>query len=150
MNRYFRIQSPQYRKELLAASYCFCPQDYTGVIPLALVDLCNDVIDCQDPMLRETSGYDTRVIPAVKIARIGVHKIWQRRGIGSTLLAAVRTMFVTENRTGCRYLTLDAFNTVLPFYRKAGFQPTVEAEEIGDTSVISMCLDLKPYVNTFS
>ena len=74
-------------------------------------------------------------------------KKWQKRGIGLSMLAGISRMFVTENRTGCRYLTLDAYNTVVPFYRKAGFNPTLDAEEVGDTSVISMCLDLKPYAN---
>ena len=44
MNVYFRRKSAQYRKHLLVQSYHFCPLGYTEDEPVALVDLCNDVV----------------------------------------------------------------------------------------------------------
>ena len=31
-------------------------------------------------------------------------------------------MFVTENKTGCRFLTVDAYLDAIPFYEKNGFR----------------------------
>ena len=33
----------------------------------------------------------------------------------------VKRFFTTENRTGCRFITVDAYSNVTDFYRKNGF-----------------------------
>jgi len=44
-------------------------------------------------------------------------------GVGTNLLNMVKRLFVTENRTGCRFITVDAYNDpeVLTFYQKNDF-----------------------------
>ena len=60
--------------------------------------------------------------PAVKITRLGVSLQFQKRGIGSLLLDTVKKFFTTENRTGCRFLLVDAYKDAVPFYERNGFQ----------------------------
>ncbi|MGC8660520.1 MAG: hypothetical protein ACP5U1_15750 [Desulfomonilaceae bacterium] len=59
----------------------------------------------------------------MKIARLAIQQDFQHLGIGSLLLNLTKLFFVTNNRTGCRLLTLDAYNDerVLAFYVKSGF-----------------------------
>ena len=38
------------------------------------------------------------------------------RQIGTTLLNIIKSMFVIENKTGCRFLTVDAYLDAVPFY----------------------------------
>ena len=61
--------------------------------------------------------------PAVKIGRLGVSTRFQGQEIGTSLLNMIKTLFLTGNRTGCRYITVDAYQEALPFYYKNEFAP---------------------------
>lgn len=94
----------------------------TGQQILALVSLQNDAIRlCEED--RKNLGYPYRSTPAVKIGRLGVQHDLQGTGTGTILLDMVRNFMRTANRTGCRFITLDAYNkhSVLHFYEKNGF-----------------------------
>ena len=45
------------------------------------------------------------------------------QSIGSFLLNFIKSYFVIENKTGCRFLTVDAYAAAVPFYEKNGFIP---------------------------
>ena len=93
--------------------------------PLALISYCNDHIpldDIKDSVeLPEEKRY--YYLPAVKIARLGVHKKYCRQGIGTHILNMTKFFFLTENRTGCRIITVDAYDKdpVIKFYQKNHF-----------------------------
>jgi hypothetical protein len=57
----------------------------------------------------------------------------------------IKLFFTSENKTGCRFLTLDAYNKdyILKFYRKSGF--TFHTDKDKDKSTRTMRYDLKPY-----
>jgi GNAT superfamily N-acetyltransferase len=61
--------------------------------------------------------------PAVKVGRLGVHKDFQGQGIGEQLLDFLKQTFVHNNRTGCRFITIDAYNNPrsISFYQRNGF-----------------------------
>ena len=61
--------------------------------------------------------------PCVKLARLGVNKKYQSKGIGEFLINHIKLLFITENRTGCRFITVDAYNNdrALKFYTDNGF-----------------------------
>jgi Predicted P-loop ATPase fused to an acetyltransferase len=61
--------------------------------------------------------------PAAKIGRLAVHKDWQRLGVGSFILNFLTESFLTRNKTGCQFLTVDALNNTntTDFYQKNGF-----------------------------
>ncbi|KAA6351264.1 hypothetical protein EZS27_001410 [termite gut metagenome] len=62
--------------------------------------------------------------PAVLIGRLGVDINYQRQGIGNELLDFIKNWFAhSTNKTGCRYLIVDARNEdkILRFYTRNGF-----------------------------
>jgi GNAT superfamily N-acetyltransferase len=62
--------------------------------------------------------------PAVKIGRLGVDRRYKRKNYGTAILDYIKITFITNNRTGCKFITLDAYNKpdVISFYRKNQFE----------------------------
>ena len=60
--------------------------------------------------------------PAVKIGRLAVHTEFQKQGFGTQLIDFAKRFFVNKNRTGCRFITVDAYQESLLFYEKNGFE----------------------------
>lgn len=74
------------------------------------------------------------IYPAVLIGRLGVNVKFQHSGeyIGTYLLDFIKFWFTEpNNKTGCRYLVVDAYNTEVPltFYQKNGFKFLFSTEE---------------------
>lgn len=46
----------------------------------------------------------------------------QGQGYGKDLMDFLKAFFLIRNKTGCRYLTVDAYPASEAFYTKAGFQ----------------------------
>ena len=148
MNVYFRRKSKKFRRQLLVKSYHFCPREYTGNEPIMLVDLCNDVIR-RDVIPQVSKGKIEKqklfleTFPAVKIARLARNKIFAGNQMSVHLFNALKLFFLQNNRTGCRFLTLDAYPQRVPLYELCGFQKTLADEDISDESEnVSMFFDL--------
>ena len=47
---------------------------------------------------------------------------YRNNGIGSDILDFVKDLFITDNRTGCSFVTVDALREAIPFYQKNGFK----------------------------
>ncbi|RLJ15938.1 GNAT family N-acetyltransferase [bacterium endosymbiont of Escarpia laminata] len=62
-------------------------------------------------------------MPAVKIGRLAVTANMQRQGVGKDILDFLKVWFTIRNKTGCRFIIVDAYNTsdVTSFYEKNGF-----------------------------
>ena len=74
-----------------------------------------------------------RSYPAVLIGRLGVNKKYKDAGIGSQVLNFIKAWFrQNDNKTGCRFLIVDAYNTekVTSFYGKNGFSFLFDNEKI--------------------
>ena len=73
--------------------------------------------------------------PAVKIGRLGVETPYQGNSIGTLVLNMSKKLFLTQNRTGCRFVTVDAYNTprVIEFYRDNGFDFLSDEDEKRDS-----------------
>jgi GNAT superfamily N-acetyltransferase len=130
LNEFFQKDVLAHEAELYTKTYALRSYDIdTGekFLPVAaLVSYCNDAVRLKDfknhvDELPEEKRYPS--IPAVKIARLGVQKILRGHGIGSLLLNLTKVLFITNNRTGCRLITVDAYNhpKVLDFYRRENF-----------------------------
>ncbi len=78
-----------------------------------------------------------RDYPAVKIGRLGVDKEFQGQHIGSDILSYVKRLFVTNNRTGCAFVTVDALRSAVPFYLQNGF--SIMDKTILDNSSVDTC-----------
>ncbi len=146
MNAYFRRKSEKYRRQLLVQSYHFCPLEYEGTEPIVLVDLCNDVV-CRK-MLPDLNVIPDKkrfleTFPAVKIARLGRNIKFKGLGAAKHLFNALKVFFTENNRTGCRFLTLDAYRERVRLYEECGFIRTlVEEEEDARKRTVSMLFDL--------
>ena len=71
------------------------------------------------------SSKRTRSYPAVLIGRLGVASSLRGLRIGSDMLDYIKEIFSDDNnRTGCRYVVVDAYNNpnVLKFYEKNDFK----------------------------
>lgn len=70
------------------------------------------------------SGKQYQSYPAVKVGRLGVHKDFQGQSIGEQLLDFLKQTFLHNNRTGCRFITIDAYNNPrsISFYKRNGFE----------------------------
>lgn len=130
LNEFFQLDVLAHEKELYTKTYALQYYDQESqekFLPVAaMISYCNDVVRLKDfknhqDELPEEKRYPS--IPAVKIARLGVQKDFQRSGIGSLLLNLTKVLFVTNNRTGCRLVTVDAYNIpkVLSFYQRENF-----------------------------
>lgn len=86
-------------------------------------------------------------LPALKIGRLCVHDDFLRKGIGRlmVLFAIQQANEISENKSGCRFITLDAKRNEkreldsIHFYKKLGFK-TLKERIKGTTP---MYLDLK-------
>jgi GNAT superfamily N-acetyltransferase len=99
-------------------------------IELAFATLQNDsiVILNDDELPEVTKIYPYKAYPAVKIGRFGVNLEYQHKNIGSTFIKMIKNLMLKENRTGCRYITVDARRKTRDkidatgFYIKNGFK----------------------------
>lgn len=58
------------------------------------------------------------------------------QSIGTILLDFIKSYFVVDNKTGCRFLTVDAYADAVPFYLKNGFVPLNEDDKEDDTRLL--------------
>ncbi|MDE6702088.1 MAG: GNAT family N-acetyltransferase, partial [Muribaculaceae bacterium] len=69
--------------------------------------------------------------PAVKIGRFAVATSYSRKPEhwGSKAMDFIKEWMITENKTGCCFLTVDAYPSAVPFYKKNGFKFLGSQEE---------------------
>ncbi|MGA2143142.1 MAG: GNAT family N-acetyltransferase [Brevinematales bacterium] len=146
MEEFFNKDAFFYQEKLIAKVY-YWVKDHT---PVVMFSVSNDSIKFKDEEKRksifEKGQFNT--FPAVKIGRFGVNKDFQNSGIGTQALDYIKSMFVIKNKTGCRFITLDAYNreNTLRFYQKNGFQFYSDKDRNKQTRI--MYFDLLPFFNT--
>ena len=59
--------------------------------------------------------------PAVKICRLAVDENARKLHLGTKLLNFIKGYFAKDNKTGCRFITVDAYIKAIPFYLKNSF-----------------------------
>ena len=70
--------------------------------------------------------------PATLIGRLGVNKDFSGKGIGTELMTFLKAWLLEkENRTACRFLTVDAYNNekTLKYYENNGFKYLFSTEQ---------------------
>ncbi|MCD8184166.1 MAG: GNAT family N-acetyltransferase [Bacteroides sp.] len=58
------------------------------------------------------------------------------KAIGSFLLDFVKSYFIEDNKTGCRFVTVDAYANAVPFYLKNGFTPLTDNDQDDPTRLL--------------
>ena len=143
------------QRKLLGKTYLFCLKSQPDTIVTAF-SLSNDSIrltnriadEYKEQFLDDTDLRDKTLkrFPAVLIGRLGTSKDFAGRGYGSAIMDFIKVLFRTNNRTGCRFLIVDAMNRpeTLHFYEKNGFKKMVNDEELPESALtIPLYLDLK-------
>lgn len=124
--------------------------------PIGFVTLQNDaIIVTEEGCLPEVADYAYKAFPAVKIGRLGIKLELQQTPyhFGSLLLSMVKLLMTTDNRTGCRFLTVDAWRNkkqkidASRFYAQNGFSILASRQKTSNS--IPMYYDLALFKNPF-
>lgn len=128
LNEFFHSDSIKGSKELISVTYSVERNNEM----VAFFCVSNDSIRSEDTSksrfkkIRAPIDASKRYssMPAVKIGRLAAASTVRRNGIGTKILDLIKAWFTTGNKTGCRFIIVDARNEdkVLNFYKKNGFQ----------------------------
>ena len=126
LNDFLLYSAHDYRETLLAVSYVY--EEDKDVI--AYFSLSNDSLSYSDFIEKKlfnklnrriNNAKRMREYPAMKIGRFAVMKDSKEKGIGSSLLDIIKYSLVNNPQSGCRFITVDAYNGAIDFYQKNGF-----------------------------
>lgn len=141
LDEFFIKDSLIYREKLLGKTYLFCLKDAPETIVTAF-SLSNDSIritnrfadEYKDNFLEEAELRDKSMkrFPAVLIGRMGTSIDFKSKGFGSAVMDFIKVLIRKENRTGCRFLIVDALNNpdTLHYYMKNGFRFLIDDERL--------------------
>jgi hypothetical protein len=113
---------------------------YAAVLTDAIQLRTNDV-----KRLKPLTYVDSKIIPAVKLGRLGVSVSFRRQfsGCGTELVRTAANVALTiGGLAGCRLLTLDAYQDSVAFYRKLGFATRPSDADDHTRRTVPMWLDL--------
>ena len=149
LNDFLLNEAKDYQSELLAKTYLLRNPQNNEIV--AYYSLLNDVarldeteksvrnrINRKIPFAKQRTHY-----PAVKIGRLAVSKAYAGLGVGGMILRNLKFIFTHGNRTGCRFLTVDAYAAATGFYERNGFRFFTDADKDDDTRL--MYFDLKDF-----
>ena len=151
LNDFLHKDSINSTNELLTVTYLLENSNET----LAFFSLLNDKIRQEDvenmtvwnKWRKKIFTNEKRFLnyPAMKIGRLGVSSQYQNQKIGKAILDYLKILFITNNRTGCRFITVDAYSRSVKFYLQNGFLFLTSKDENSDTRL--MYFDLKAIIN---
>lgn len=139
LDDFFTNDCFHYAKQLLGKSYCYkLDEKPNGVVcaftlsnaSIRVDDLPNarrKKIESGIPHAKSLKDY-----PAVLVGRLAVSEKFHSRHIGSDVLEFIKYWFIDpNNKTGCRFVTVDAYNTpgTLAFYEHNGFKPVFSSDQ---------------------
>jgi ribosomal protein S18 acetylase RimI-like enzyme len=145
LDEFIKEDAVTHKQELIVETYIL--RQASGGAPVAFVSFCNDSIPLAKLSRKSKKALPNRKryssMPAVKIARLGVKSDLQGKNVGTLIINMSKKFFITDNRTGCRFLTVDSYNKerVIGFYKKNDFQ--FLGEHDADKGTRIMYLDLK-------
>jgi len=150
LNDFIINEAHHYRRALLAVTYVMEHRETGGVV--GYFSLANDRVSITD--FKDKTEFNRfrrhrfvnekrlRSYPAVKLCRLGVTQDMRGKNVGSTLLDFVKLYFIGENKTGCRFLTVDAYPDAVPFYEHNDFHPLRNDDEPLDMPTQLLFFDL--------
>lgn len=143
LNDFLLNDAKLYFQHLLTVTYIL----ETSTQTIGFYSLLNDKISIDDAqgkanMDKQIRGQmpdgknHLRSYPAMKIGRMGVSNDFKKHKIGTAFLDYIKQLFITNNRTGCRYITVDAYRQSLVFYEKNGFTYLTEGDKTHETRLM--------------
>ncbi|MBR6295019.1 MAG: GNAT family N-acetyltransferase [Treponema sp.] len=138
LNDFMKNEIQFYKNQLIAMPYVVVEKGKTDRV-LAYFTLSNDKIAVTDFISNnqfnkfKKKNFNKekylRSYPSVKIGRLGISKELQGAGIGTNIIDFIKLYFLEDNKTGCRFITVDAYNAAVPFYKKNGFDFLIKKDE---------------------
>ncbi|MBR5781809.1 MAG: GNAT family N-acetyltransferase [Bacteroidales bacterium] len=139
LDEFFHNEAELYTDELMGKTYCWITDEKPYQI-VALFTLANDSIKTVNlnnkvrNRLNRTINNNKRgrSYPAVLIGRLGINKCFQNQNIGGQLLQFIKEWFRhSDNKTGCRFIVVDAYNNgrTTKFYESNNFRYLYENEQ---------------------
>lgn len=153
LNDFFLHDAKSYQEQLLAVTY-YVDDDEKCLLYFSLSNDKVSALENNNNFWRKVKALfphskHRKDYPSVKIGRLGINKVYQNTGahLGSIVLDYIKNWMIDNNKTGCRFITVDAYRSAVPFYEKNGFRFMGKAEqdryEKGKTNTIAMYFDLK-------
>lgn len=141
LNDFFISDSFLYQVELLSTTYCFENEqnNVLGFFSVSNDSLIDKEFEKWNNLSRKISNRKRRRdYPAVKIGRLGVHIDCKGMNLGSQILIFIKGWFAFNNKTGCRFLLVDAYNRpeVIKFYEKNDFTTVTTKDETKKTRLM--------------
>jgi len=142
LNDFLKNDSLKQQEQLFGVTYLLKEQERTA----AFFTLINDKIKLEEGQSR--NYWNTQIgkhipynkrrkdYPVVKLGRLGVQKEFKNKGIGTMILGYLKNWFRTNNKTGCRFLTVDAYAQSLNFYQKNGFKYLTDRDQEKNTRLM--------------
>ena len=130
ITEFFTKEYADYAYQLLGKSYCFVEQEerrIVGAFTVANSSIRADLLNRNIPNEKRRPQY-----PAVLVGQLAVSEDYKGLHIGDELLDAIKSWFIEPlNKTGCRYVVVDALNhpKVFDFYLRNGFKFLFATEE---------------------
>lgn len=156
LNDFILRESSLYRTALLAVTYVLESKE-TGET-IAYFSLANDRVSLTDfaskaefnrfRKHRFPNEKRIRSYPAAKLCRLAVSLNARELHIGTHLINFIKAYFLEDNKTGCRFVTVDAYLAAVPFYKKNGFVQLNDNDDNEHTRLLYF--DLSDYQDALS
>lgn len=139
LDSFFVNDAVRYSQQLMGKTYAFVDaQSLKDIVCAFTVSnasiFTNYLPNARKKQIGKNLPWEKRdlIYPAVLIGRHGVNSVYKKRHIGSELLDYIKQWFVDpDNKTGCRYLVVDAYNQPIPlaFYEANRFKYMFSSEQ---------------------
>jgi ribosomal protein S18 acetylase RimI-like enzyme len=94
-------------------------------------------------------GVAYSLVPALKVAQLGVDVRFQRRGLGEMMIGyAVQMARTFRGMMGCRYITLDARPELIGWYERQGFKLNKEEQASREEAARKRGIDLEHFARS--
>lgn len=153
LNDFILREAHLYKDALLAVTYVA----KIGYDVLAYFSLANDRVSLGDfenktefnrfRKHRFVNDKRLKSYPAVKVCRFAVNQYFAGSGIGTILMDFIKAYFLQNNKTGCRFITVDAYLAAIAFYEKNYFYPLQSDDNDAHTRLLFF--DLRDYKDAF-
>ncbi|GBR75405.1 hypothetical protein NO2_0083 [Candidatus Termititenax persephonae] len=143
LNIFFRVNAKDNEDELVSKTYFLT--EVNKDIPLAAFCLSNaEIRTVADIELAISPQSQYGTYPAVRIGRFATHKDYRKKHLGTVTMDLIKTWFTNFNKTGCRFIVLDARKTeeAQKFYNYNGFEDYPKQE---NKNTVLKYFDLKAY-----
>ncbi len=151
LNGFLFEDAKHFQKELMAVTYLL--EDLQENMTVAYFSLLADKISFNPDEKNIWNRLNRNIpnskrrrnYPAVKIGRLAVNESYVGAGVGTFVLDSIKYAFTTVKRLGCRFITVDALVSAVPFYEKNGFRFFTDLDKDEETRL--MFFDLKNFTD---